>query len=126
MEYCSNFRFDLKVGQVAEEALAEIFENAKVEVKRDLKASTTGNLFIEYKSRGKDSGITTSEAEYWCFALEDVFIITKADYLKTLIEPLKNTKADVRGGDKNTSRGVLLPLRHLTNYTYETKQETSD
>ena len=124
MEYCSNFRYDLKVGQVAEEALAEILQNAKIEVKRDLKAPITGNLFIEYKSRGKVSGIDRTEADYWCFALEEVFIITSTSYLKTLIEPLRNTKADVCGGDKNTSRGILLPIRQLTNYKYE--QSISD
>nr|BAR32631.1 hypothetical protein [uncultured Mediterranean phage uvMED] len=119
MDYCSNFRYDLKVGQVAEQALGDIFEKSKVEVKRDLKAHITGNLFIEYKSRGKVSGIEKSEADFWCFALENVFILAEKDYVLKLIEPLKNTKADVRGGDNNTSRGILLPIRQLANYTYE-------
>jgi hypothetical protein len=38
MDYNSDFRHDLEVGQVSEKALAEIFENKKVEVKRDLMA----------------------------------------------------------------------------------------
>lgn len=124
MDYCSNFRYDLKVGQVAEQALAEIFQDKKVEVKRDLKAPITGNVFVEYKSRGKDSGITTSQADYWCFVVEDIYILAEKDYILKLIEPLKNTKADVRGGDNNTSRGVILSIRQLTNNTYE--QNLSD
>ncbi len=53
MDFCSDFRHDLKIGQLAEKALADIIENKTVEVKNDLKASKTGNLFIEYHSRGK-------------------------------------------------------------------------
>lgn len=114
MEFNSNFRYDLKVGQVAEQALAEIFENRTVEVKRDLKSKTTGNLFIEYESRGKASGIATSEAEYWCFALEGCFILLTAERLKALVEPLKGTSREKTGGDRNTSKGVLLKITELT------------
>jgi len=113
MEYNSDFRYDLKVGQVAEQALASIFENKKVEVKRDLKAKVTGNLFIEFESRGKPSGITVSEADFWCFALEDCFVILSSEKLKQLVEPLKGTDREKRGGDKNTSVGVLLKVTDL-------------
>lgn len=113
MEFNSNFRYDLKVGQVAEQALAEIFQDKKVEVKRDLKAKVTGNLFIEFESRGKPSGLATSEADYWCFALEDCFILICSDRLKKLIEPLKGTDRQKKGGDKNTSVGVLLKVTDI-------------
>lgn len=42
MEYCSDFRYDLKVGNVKEEELAEIFSNKKIEVKYDRLALRTG------------------------------------------------------------------------------------
>ena len=114
MQYCSNFRYDLKVGQVAEQALADIFEKSKVEVKRDLKAKTTGNLYIEYESRGKPSGISRSEADYWCFVFENLFIFIETNKLKEMIEPMKGSTMDKRGGDKNSSKGILLPLERLT------------
>ena len=38
MNYNSDFRHDLEVGQVSEKELGDIFENKTVEVKRDLKA----------------------------------------------------------------------------------------
>lgn len=114
MEYCSNFRYDLKVGQVAEKQVADLLQDKKIEVKRDLKAKTTGNLYIEYESRGKPSGISRSEADYWCFAFENLFIFIETTKLKEIIEPMKGSTMDKRGGDKNSSKGILLPLERLT------------
>tara|TARA_R100001082_G_scaffold16772_1_gene8435 strand:- start:1097 stop:1456 length:360 start_codon:yes stop_codon:yes gene_type:complete len=115
MEYNSDFRYDLKVGQVAEQALAKIFEGKKVEVKRDRKARLTGNVFVEYESRGKPSGISTSEADYWCFVIEETFILINSSRLKEIVEPLKGTDKERRGGDNNTSVGVLLRIKDLIN-----------
>jgi len=113
MEYNSNFKYDLKVGQMAEQALGEIFENRKIEVKRDLKAKTTGNVFVEFESRGKASGIAKTEADFWCFALEDRFVILSCEALKAIVEPLKGTSMERRGGDNNTSVGVLVKIKDL-------------
>ena len=113
MEYNSDFRYDLKVGQVAEQALAAIFEGKKVEVKRDRKARLTGNIFVEYESRGKPSGISTSEADYWCFVVEETFILLTTQRLKEIVEPLKGTDKERRGGDNNTSVGVLLRIADI-------------
>ena len=115
MEYNSDVRYDLKVGQVAEQALAAIFEGKKVEVKRDRKARLTGNVFVEYESRGKPSGISTSEADYWCFVVEETFILLTADRLKEIVDPLKGSDKERRGGDNNTSVGVLIRITDLIN-----------
>ena len=115
MEYNSDFRYDLKVGQVAEQALAKIFEGKKVEVKRDRKAKLTGNVFVEYESRGKPSGLATSESDYWCFVVEETFILLAAERLKEIVEPLKGTDKERRGGDNNTSVGVLIRITDLIN-----------
>lgn len=113
MDFCSDFRHDLKIGQLAEKALADIIENKTVEVKNDLKASKTGNLFIEYHSRGKPSGISTTEADYWCFVIDEIYILIATDKLKEMLRPLFNTKSDIKGGDNNTSSGILLPVIQL-------------
>ena len=117
MKYNSNFKYDLKVGQVAEQELGEMLENKTIEVKRDLMAKVTGNLFIEFESRGKPSGIDKSEADYWCFALETVFILISSENLKARVEPLKGTDKEKRGGDNNTSVGVLLKLTDLIQHS---------
>lgn len=62
MEYNNDFRHDLKVGQVAEKELGNILQSATIEVKYDQQYLRTGNFYIEYISRGKRSGIATSEA----------------------------------------------------------------
>jgi hypothetical protein len=113
MDYCSNFRYDLEVGQAAERLVGEMLANQKIEVKNDLKAIKTGNIFVEYESRGKPSGIARSEAEHYCFVIEDIKIFIPTAKLKELVEPLKGTKADRRGGDNNTSKGVLIKLTSL-------------
>ena len=66
MEFNSDFRFDLKLGQVGEHALAKMISDEKLEVKFDWGTHRTGNFYIEYESRGKVSGIAKSEAKYWC------------------------------------------------------------
>lgn len=113
MEYNADFSYDLAVGQMSEKALGDIFENKKVEVKSDLKAKETGNLFIEYESRGEPSGIAKSQADYWCFDIGHLFILIESEKLKSIVRPKLGTKADIRGGDKNTSKGVLLPITEL-------------
>ena len=66
MEYNSDFRYDLKIGQEYETLLSEVIEST-IEVKRDFKCYDTGNLFVEYESRGKKSGISTTQAKWWVY-----------------------------------------------------------
>ena len=114
MKYNSDFRYDLKVGQVAEESLAKFLNNSKIEVKRDLQATKTGNIFVEYESRGKPSGIATSQAEWYCYFLSDnQFVIISSELLKYKCRALLGTNRDIRGGDSNSSKGILLPVTHL-------------
>ena len=113
MEYCSDFRYDLEVGQMAEAGLADTFENKKIEVKRDLKAKETGNIFIEYESRGKPSGLASTQSDFYCFVVEDLHIMLPTSQLKDIARSYIGTGRDVRGGDNNTSKGILLRLKDL-------------
>ena len=110
MKLNSDFRFDLAVGQTYENQLAELL-GKKIEVKRDFRATETGNIFVEYESRNKPSGIATSEADWWCYWLSEThFIVMSKDELKVLCRKYLGTTRDVSGGDSNTSKGILLPL----------------
>jgi hypothetical protein len=113
MEYCSDFRYDLKLGNIKEEELAEIFANKKIEVKYDQLSLKTGNIFIEYESRGKKSGISKSEAEYYCYAFGDTFHLVKTQDLKDRCRKYLGTSRDTYGGDNNSSKGILLPITEL-------------
>lgn len=115
MNYNSDFKYDLAVGQEFENELAKALTNSTIEVKRDFKAMSTGNIFVEYESRQKPSGIATSEAEYYCWWLDDDrCVLIKTNKLKQKCRPYLKTNRDVLGGDNNTSKGILLPLQELT------------
>tara|TARA_R110000744_G_scaffold30329_6_gene71869 strand:- start:6482 stop:6829 length:348 start_codon:yes stop_codon:yes gene_type:complete len=111
MDYNNDFKYDLKIGQVKEEELGNIFLNKKVEVKKCTDAIY--NVFVEYESRGKKSGISTSEADYYCFAFKDTFLIISTEALKVKCRKYIGTEMDKLGGDNNTSKGILLPIKEL-------------
>ena len=113
MDYNNDFKYDLKVGQVKEEELGNIFNNATIEVKFDLKALETGNVYVEYWSRGRKSGISKTEAEYYCFAFGNTFHLIPTKDLRDKCRKYIGTKRDKKGGDSNTSKGILLPIKEL-------------
>ena len=115
MEFCSDFRYDLEVGQLAEHALANLLVNKRIEVKSDKRAHRTGQVFVEYESRGKPSGIATTQADYYCFEVQGTFILVSVPRLKIIARNYINTAKDIRGGDNNTSKGILLPIADLLN-----------
>ena len=113
MNYSNDFRFDLKVGQIKEVELGNIFSDSTIEVKYDLQALKTNNVYVEYFSRGKKSGISTTEAEYYCFAFGETFHLIKTQILKERCRKYLNSDRDKAGGDDNTSKGILLPIKEL-------------
>jgi len=65
-----NYRFDLDLpeGEVAEGLLRDILTTEGrllAEVKRDFRVSETERIAVEIESRGRPSGIETTEAEWW-------------------------------------------------------------
>jgi hypothetical protein len=113
MNYNNDFKYDLKVGQVKERELGKIFNNKSVEVKYDLQALKTSNVYVEYYSRNKPSGISTSEADFYCFAFGDTFHLIETELLKSRCRKYIKTHRDKQGGDNNTSKGILLPIKEL-------------
>jgi hypothetical protein len=104
------FDLDLQYGQVFEKKVADMLQNSKIEVKteRDMWKST-GNIAIEFESRGRPSGIATTEADYWFHNLMTlVFPVAKLRYYIG-----DNMPRMVRGGDNNTSRMYLISLTDL-------------
>ena len=114
MKFNSDFKFDLEIGQMGEKTLASILEGSTVEVKTDIKTKVTGNVFVEYMSRDKLSGISTTKAQWYAFIVEDRIVILPTEKLKVIARKYFNTDRDVRGGDNNTSKGLLVPFKELT------------
>lgn len=100
VEQPRDYRFDFLMVHTDGDAL-------KVEVKRDRKAAQTGNLFIEYECRGKDSGIMTSEADVWTFVIgDDSLLSIFTPELKALCKGARS----VSGGDNHTTKGYLVKV----------------
>tara|TARA_B100000780_G_C21096365_1_gene442199 strand:+ start:192 stop:536 length:345 start_codon:yes stop_codon:yes gene_type:complete len=113
MNFNNDFKYDLKVGQTKEQELGNIFNSKTIEVKYDLQALTTGNVFVEYESRNKKSGISTSISDYYCFCFGETFHLIKTFDLKNRCREFLGTKRDIKGGDNNSSKGILLPIKKL-------------
>ncbi len=118
MNYNSDFRYDLEYGVVEGETwFHNLLSNSKIEVKSDRKTEETGNVYIEYESRGKPSGIRTTQAEFWVYKIsENQAIVISTNELKRKLNVLvKAGKArmGVRGGDNNTSLGILVKVKEL-------------
>ena len=124
MEYNSDFRYDLDFGLKGESVVAELLDNETTEVKSERADSvdeekkwvTTGNHFVEYESRGKPSGIQTTQAKWWFvnFYVGDEIIFGKYISVKRLKEKLGKLKPrKVRGGDEDTSWGFLFPIKEF-------------
>lgn len=111
------FDLDLAYGQVFEYKVSEIIGQSKIEVKTEKdKWKTTGNIVIEYESRGKPSGIITTEADYWlhnCAIGDDIVfsVLLKVSTLRKYIA--KHNPRSVRGGDDMTSKLYLIKLTDL-------------
>ena len=82
-------------------------ENLFDKVKEDFMCEHTGNVSLEYESRGKLSGISVSEADYYIYKLhvsrtEIIFAIISSDILKEYIAD-KAFFRIVNGGDKGSN-----------------------
>lgn len=112
------FDIDLAYGQVREEAVYDMLQNKKIEVKSERGVwFNSGNIAIEYESWGKPSGINATESDVWWHNLclgDKIYasIVFDVDVLKNIVSQLDKIKS-VRGGDKNASKMYLLNLQRL-------------
>lgn len=118
MPPCSKFDLDLRFGQEGEKWLTMLADERTVEVKRERDIwALTGNLFFEFKSRGKPSGVAVTQSDYWAHLLSldgkiKGGLIVETPMLRANLRRLvKEAKVRVvSGGDDNTSEGVLVPI----------------
>ena len=110
----TKFSKDLSYGKKHEKLVMKSMEN--FELKTDRMAHKTGNVYVEFQSRGKDSGIRSSKSDTWIFKI----VSTGDRHMFSIHIPLSRLKRlvskDYRvvpGGDNLTSRGYLVPLTDL-------------
>jgi hypothetical protein len=82
-----------------------------IEIKHDYMYHKTGNVAIEFESRGKPSGISTSTASLWGYILGKEFYVINTNALRKFLK--ENSFRTVKGGDDNTSRLYLIPFERF-------------
>jgi len=121
MNFNSDFRYDLEVGKEGERIVDSLFKDKLIEVKRDSWVGRSGNIAIEYESRGKSSGIATTQADYWIIIFskeyqDKVMYVFETQLLKRVSrEYFKQGKVKAMGDD-NTSMAVLIPIKEISNF----------
>ena len=117
------FDIDLRFGQERETTFAEILMirgGNHVELKSDQKAHVTGNVFVEYRQHGRESGIATTKAHWWTVeVLPDVFVTLPTSRMKALMKAVGKRTS---GGDYNAYRGCLVPVKYLVQPWTDTDQ----
>jgi len=127
MEHNNDFKYDLMIGQEGESIMARLLADTTVEVKTDWIAARTGNVYIEYESRGKPSGLAKTQAKFWAYiilkedtpresfdveAIQDILFF-KVEKIKDVCRNWLKTNPPKKGGDSNTSLGCLIPIKDL-------------
>lgn len=115
---------DGDVGEAFHADIIDAIENGSAEVKRDISALKTGNVFIEYQCQyggeWKNSGIATTEADLWCHVIGDQpAIVARIARLKHVAQHFyaRFGGLELPPTYPRLARGVTVPagrlLRHL-------------
>tara|TARA_R110000850_G_scaffold221286_3_gene347105 strand:+ start:145 stop:579 length:435 start_codon:yes stop_codon:yes gene_type:complete len=126
----NDFKFDLEIGQGAENLLATILQDSTLEVKFDM--YTNDRFFIELTSKRynndcgcykeQKSGLASTEAIYYALMKNNFFMIITTRDLKDLIKAkakelgIKINDLLKSGGDDGRTYGVLITISEITEY----------
>lgn len=112
----AGFDIDLAYGTSREDAFRHVLNGATVEVKSDRECRRTGNLFIEYRQKGRPSGIAVTTADYWAFEYDDdCWLVVPIERLRSVARDVYRSRPDLRrkGGDFDLYDGVVVPIHML-------------
>ena len=110
--------------------LLERLLNAKVEMKSNDTGMKTGNIFVEYQIQPKytnewqDSGIRTSEADFYVLNMGSSLLCYELDFLKFCYDKRERFKipydvtnnVHVYGGVDYLGKGMLLKMANIHNW----------
>jgi len=121
MNFNNDFKYDLEIGLEGERIVDDLFKNKRIEVKRDSWIGRSGNIAIEYESRGKPSGIAKTQADYWLFIFskeyeDKVMLIVETNKLKKVARNYYNKGSIKAMGDLNTSYSILIPIKDISSF----------
>lgn len=91
----------------------------KFEVKEDFSCERTGNVGLEFSCRGKPSGISTSEADFYVYKIHTpqgiLNVMISSKRLKKMIEDHVFHRIVVGGDPNSNSKNYLFHLRDIVN-----------
>lgn len=99
---------DVKDNNTKEYDLRIASQNLFFEVKNDLMANKTGNVAVEYESRGKPSGLAVSTAGHWVYKFSRMYYLFTLQKLKEELFEKKNYHKKVSGGDPGSNTKLFL------------------
>jgi|TARA_Y100000034_G_scaffold130987_1_gene190743 hypothetical protein len=126
MANSKKFDIDLKFGLMYENKVKELLEGkGKIEVKAERDAwKRTGNMVVEIKYKGKDSGLSATKADWWIHVFTTdgsvaMALMIPVNNLKRLVVKLidNGVARVVYGGDNNNSQLVLLPIAEVVKHS---------
>jgi len=116
-----NWDIDREIGEQAEVWVSDIrraMERGSVEVKRDTRAMSTGNLYVEYECRRggvyQPSGIQTTKADAWVFVVveNELALVIETAALRRICSHSAIRRAEETDGSHPT-KGYLLPMTYI-------------
>lgn len=127
----NNAKFDVQISQalICEQRLGDVFAFGTFDVTMELKTETllwekTGNLCVEYKYKGRPSGISTTEAKWWVHQLgrdnaeDDIetvgYFLVPMERMKILArEAIMEGRCHKSAGDGGKSEVALVRIKDL-------------
>lgn len=114
----SDFDLDYTFGAAGESLVNELLTGGKtVEVKRDRRWWTTGNIYIEIRcwyytsQKWEPSGLSVTKADYWAFVLESGVIMVPTEHVKYAVKVFG--RATTCNIEPNFSKGYLIKAEDL-------------
>ena len=120
-----DFDLDLKFGEFHEQLLFQSLSktgNVTVEVKTDRLAVKTGNLAVEFRYRGRPSGIQTTKSDEYFFVIveQDGSIRYRLNIPTAKLKKIAYRRylngLTTTGGQYNATEMILIPIIDLLNY----------
>lgn len=120
-----DIRVDFARGEIAENKLATLLgEGATIEVKTDFRCQDTGNIYFEYKCKGKPSGLATTKADWFVIAVGTVMTVLSTAELRNYLrhqwlqcrDTGRTATASIRTTNKDPQRpteGICIKLAAL-------------
>jgi len=114
IHYNNDYRYDIRMEKDGKEMTYEVKTDVFCTPRFN---NDTGNMFIEFFSRDKPSGITVTEADWFVMYykyLKEIWYI-KTDKLKYLITQNDFFISEYSGDQGSNTKGYLIPRRDFTN-----------